>query len=130
MILLLNYSKNVKIKTFGGIFLIILIGIVAFTLIPSGINAYNLIYLFILSMIYGISYTLFIKFSKDESPSIKCLELEHNEVLQYIHFFSWGIIFVIIGGVVSSFSSLLQEDYPSNGINLDLFNHTILIIYL
>jgi hypothetical protein len=108
---------------------IIVIGLFAFSMIQGGRNAFTIIYLFILSVIFGISYHISEGNLKPLIQSKKSLELEHKEILQYVQFINWGIIIIILSALIGTLSPDLSKDLSSEGVGLEIIGHTILVIY-
>ena len=106
---------------------IMILGIFFFCLIQGAFNAFNLIYLFTLSVVVMMAIKNKYSHPQKHSSSIRALELEHKEILQHIHFFIWGFIVVVIGGLFTSLMASVEEDF--NVIRYQVIAHTFLVIY-
>lgn len=119
------------------------LGLVALAIIPSALNVWNVIHLFILDCIIGMSYQLYISEHRSQSPSefslaakeskLKALEMEHRELLQHINLILWGTAIALTGLVVAGFVPLIttyKELSQQEALRGLLFTSTVIIIYI
>lgn len=134
-----EFKKPVEISLL--ILLLLSIFVLEGYFVENVFNAWNLLYLFLLEIIVGV--TIYIRYNGEiefknferisEIHKIEFLKLWHKEMLQYVNLLTHTVLIIITGGLIAAFAPQMsfyqREPSQSTGLFLLILDHVLLVIY-